>query len=159
MHNIPDFALQLQEISKQLQIQANITDQDWKDKKKEEYFDAYVTPLIEYIDTYINGGNDMSGKGVNDLMDFLAESMDKMEDLTGIPADVQFECAAIDHHNGGVNDAYGERLDVENMSFIQRRGGIVHNSDGERDYWSSWHNGPRPGQLSPSEIENLYEKK
>jgi len=159
MHNVPDFALQLQEVEKQFQIQAVQTQEEWQDVKQEQFYDAYVEPLKEYIETYMNGGSDMSGLGVNDLMDFLAKSMDDMEELTGIPADVQFEYAALEQHNGGVNDAYGERIDVENMSFIQRRDGVVHNSDGERDYWSTLHNGPRPGELTPEEINYLYEKK
>ncbi|MBQ7210731.1 MAG: hypothetical protein IJS05_07555 [Paludibacteraceae bacterium] len=159
MHNIPDFALQLTEVRNQLQVQTDITAQNWQDRKKTEFYETFVELMFEYIDNYINGGKQMRGMGVNDLMELFASSMDEMEKLTGVPADVQFELAALGMHDGNVNDAYGNQIAVEDDPHVINRGGVVHDSQGNRDYWDSWRNGPRPGEMKPKEINDLLENK
>lgn len=161
MSNIPDFVLQVEEVERQLKTQMDVTADDWRDRKKDEYYQKYLDKYCDMIDTYINGGSDMTGMGVNDLVVFCDNKLQEMERLSGISANVQFELAAIGRHNGHLNDYFDNDIDVENMEMVQKRGGIVHNEQHVRDYWdndshSSGCNGPRPGELNQEDIRQVY---
>lgn len=161
MSNIPDFVLQVEEVERQLKTQMEVTADDWRDRKKDEYYQKYLDTYCESIETYINGGSDMTGMGVNDLVVFCDNKLQEMERLSGIPANVQFELAAIGQHNGHLNDCFDHDIDVENMEMIQKRGGIVHDEQHVRDYWdndrhSGGYNGPRPGELKQEDIRQVY---
>ena len=161
MSNIPDFVLQIQEVERQLKTQMEATADDWRDGKREEYYQKYMDKYCDDIETYINGGGNMKGKGVNDLMVFCDQKLQEMERLSGISANVQFELAAIGMHNGHLNDFYDEDMDVENMKLIKNRGGVVHDANRVRDYWNNNrncvdYNGPRPGELNQDDIKEIY---
>ena len=163
MGNIPDFVLQLQEIERQLKAQMESTADDWRDRKKDEYYQKYLDNYCDDIETYINGGGNMSGFGVNDLVVFCDQKLQEMESLSGVPADVQFELAALGQHDGHVVDFFDNDMNVEEMGMIQKRDGIVHNDQRIRDYWnndpnSGNYNGPRPGELNQDEIREIYDK-
>ena len=87
MSNIPDFAMQVQEVQRQIEAQSDVTAQDWKDAVQQRYYDNYMNAYKEKMELYIHGGSGISGKGINDLLVFLDEQMQKMEQLTGVPAD------------------------------------------------------------------------
>ena len=163
MSNIPDFVLQIQEIERQLKTQMEATADDWRDRKKEEYYQKYMEKYCEDIETYINGGRNMRGLGVNDLMIFCDQKLQEMEELSGIPANVQFELAASGQHNGHLKDYFDSDIDVENIDLVKHRGGIVHDSKHVRDYWNNNHNcmdynGPRPGELNQEDIQKIYKE-
>jgi hypothetical protein len=161
MSNIPDFVLQIKEVERQLRSQMEATAEDWRDRKKEEYYQAYMEEYCNDIDTYITGKGNITGMGVNDLVVFCDRKLQEMERLSGISANVQFELAAIGQHNGCLNDYFDKDIDVEDMEMIKRRGGIVHDDQHVRDYWndnenSVDYNGPRPGELNQDEIGEIY---
>lgn len=163
MSNIPDFVMQLQEQERQLKTQMDATADDWRDEVKDKFYDKYMDTYSEMIETYINGGKDMSGKGVNDLMEFMDQKLEEMEDLSGISADVQFQAASLGQHDGHMNDFFDYDMNVENMQCVKDRGGIVHDNNRVRDYWnnnpgSPGYNGSRPGELKQDDIkEIMYE--
>lgn len=167
MNNIPDFVMQIQEVERQLDSQFTITADDWKDDVQKRYYKDYVDKYKELIDRYINGDDfgNMSGKGLNDLLIFMNEKMQKMEEVTGMSADFTFDYAAASIHKGGVvRDNYGAAIDVENNEEVLLRGGIVHDENRERDYWKEEggdimnpDNGTRPGQYSNEEIKQIME--
>lgn len=163
MSNIPDFAMQVQEVQRQIEAQSDVTAQDWKDAVQQRYYDNYMNAYKEMMELYIYGGSGISGKGINDLLVFLDEQMQKMEQLTGVPADVTFMCAAGASYTGSVRDNYGVSIPVEAFKEVQERDGVVHNEKRERDYWREEgtffepDNGTRPGQYSNEEIEQIMD--
>lgn len=160
MSNIPDFAMQVQEVQRQIEAQSDVTAQDWKDAVQKRYYDNYMNAYKEKMELYIHGGSGISGKGINELLVFLDEQMQKMEKLTGVPADVTFLCAAGTSYSGSVRDNYGVDINVESSQEVQGRNGIVHNEKRERDYWQEGggsYNGTRPGQYSNEEIKQIMD--
>lgn len=160
MSNIPDFAMQVQEVQRQIEAQSDVTAQDWKDAVQQRYYGNYMNAYKEKMELYIHGGSGISGKGINELLVFLDEQMQKMEELTGVPADVTFLCAAGSSYSGSVRDNYGVDINVESSQEVQGRNGIVHNEKQERDYWQEgggYYNGTRPGQYSNEEIKQIMD--
>lgn len=163
MSNIPDFAMQVQEVQRQIEAQSDVTAQDWKDAVQQRYYDNYMNAYKEKMELYIHGGSGISGKGINDLLVFLDEQMQKMEQLTGVPADLTFMCAAGASYTGSVRDNYGVSIPVEAFKGVQERDGVVHNEKRERDYWREEgtffepDNGTRPGQYSNEEIKQIMD--
>lgn len=153
MSNIPDFAIQVQEIERQLEAQCDVTAEDWKDAVQKRFYDNFISEYKEKLELYIHGGSGMSGKGINDLLVFLDEKMQEMEAHTGIPADITFMAAAGASYTGTVVDSFGNNIDVEGAYEVQNRRGIVNNEKLERDYWQN--NGSRPGEYSNDEIEKI----
>lgn len=168
MSNIPDFVMQVQEIQRQIGAQVECTADDWKDDVKKRFYEQYIDSYNRYIELYIHGGADIEGKGLNDLLVFFDEQMQKMEGLTGVPADVSFMCAAGLSHTGSIINNYGHELHVESLPEVIGRDGIVHNERLERDYWNEEDmkdenynfrpgNGTRPGQYSNEEIKQIMD--
>ena len=163
MSNIPDFVMQVQEIQRQIDAQCDVTAQDWKDAVQKRYYDNYIDTYKETIELYIHGGSGIVGMGLNELLVFLDEQMQKMERLTGVPAEVTFMCAAGASYTGSVNDNSGVNIPVESFIEVQNRDGVVHNERHERDYWQEEgsffgvNNGTRPGQYSNEEIKQIMD--
>lgn len=161
--NIPDFAMQVQELQRQIEAQSDVTSQDWRDLVQKRYYENFIHAYKEITDLYIHGGMGMYGMGINELLVFLDEQMQKMEELTGVPADVTFMCAAGASYTGSVRDNYGVNIPVEAFRKVQERDGVVHNEKHERDYWREEgslfepDNGTRPGQYSNEEIKQIMD--
>ena len=79
MSFIPDYANQATELRRQIEAQAELTAQCWSDRKRQEYYNQYVGEYIDWLEKYIYGGDGMRGKGLNDLLQFVAEKIDKFE--------------------------------------------------------------------------------
>lgn len=169
MSNIPDFVMQVQEVQRQLEAQCEVTADDWRDDVKQRFYDNYINAYGEKLRLYIQGGcgtfslSGISGKGLNDLLIFLDEQMQKMGSLTGVSADVSFMWAAGASYTGTVRDNYGASIPVAAFEEIQERDGVVHNEKLERDYWNEEEhpcdpgNGTRPGQYSNDEIKQIMD--
>lgn len=153
MRNIPDFIDQLLEIKRQFQVDTDMAKEEWRDGRQRQYYEKYVEPYLKTIEVYIEGGYDMTGMGLSDLLVFLDNKMDEMESLSGRSADIQFEYAVGLSHNGGLRDHYGNYIDVENLDKVKMRGGFVYDEHGQRDYWDINFNGPKPGEMSSEEME------
>jgi len=163
MRNIPDFVMHVQEIQRQLEAQCDVTAEDWRDGVKERFYDMFINQYKSDLDLYIHGGVGITGMGLNELLVFIDEQMQKMERLTGVPADITFICAAGASYTGTVRDNFGASIPVEAFVEIQERDGVVHNARRERDYWDEEDrpyepgNGTRPGQYSNEEIKQIMD--
>lgn len=158
MSNIPDFSNQMLEVEKQLKTQIVITQEDWQDEKAETYHKEHLQQYEEIIQLYLNGGMNMIGMGLIELMEFVSRKMDDMERLTGVPADVQFDAAAGGLHNGWLRDNRDNMIAPEDADIVKRRDGMLYGNEVGRDYWTT-DNGVRPGEYTPDEIQKHYENR
>lgn len=83
MSNLPDFAKQAMEIARQIDAQSAATAANWDDVVKKRYYADYIEAYSHKIDIYVHGGNEIVGKGIDDLLVFLDDNIKKMEQLTG----------------------------------------------------------------------------
>ena len=152
MSNIPDFSTQMLEVENQLKTQIVITQEDWRDEKAETYEKEHLQQYEEKIQLYLNGGSNMQGMGLIELMEFIDSKMKEMENLTGVPVDVQFDVAAgsLHNHNGRIQD------NRDNMIEPEKEGELYRNGAG-REYWTPENNGMKPGEYTPDEIRKHYE--
>lgn len=95
MSNIPDFATQMAVVQCRIEAQSDVTAQDWNDAVQRRYYQEYVDVYKDSIELYINGGAQMSGKGLNELLVCMSDLMSQMKQLTGISENVTF-MAAVD---------------------------------------------------------------
>lgn len=155
MANIPDFVLQVQEVERQLLAQLDDARQDWgegdvvRQRFEEQVFEPYCQKIRDYLD-----GTNIKDEGLNALMVSMSQHLDDMSELTGLPSDVAFACAAGAQNDGLVGDMMGREIDAEGNYNVVARGGIVHTSRGSRDYWGP-NNGPAPGQLVQGDIKEI----
>lgn len=159
MSNIPDFAMQVMEIARQIEAQSSVTADDWKDAVKERYYGRYIDPYAQKLDLYIHGGDEMTGMGINDLVVFLDEKMQQMAQLTGISEDVSFSYSAGGSHSGMIRDNFDDPIDVSGRREVMDRDGVIHNEYHERDYWEESQRGSRPGQYSQDEISDIMKRR
>lgn len=159
MSNIPDFAMQVLEIQRQIETQGEITAEDWNDAVQRRYYENYMTMYKDRLEQYVHGGQQISGMGINDLLVFLDKKVQEMEALTGISADITFACAAGAACGSSLRDTSGNSVNVTSSGEVRMRGGIVHNSRQERDYWDEGRsqNSSRPGQYTDKEINKIMD--
>lgn len=163
MRNIPDFAMQVLEIERQIEAQCDVTADDWKDAVQQRYYDNFIGSYKEKLELYIHGGLGMTGKGINDLLVFLDEKIQELESHTGVPADLIFMVAAGDSYTGTIRDSEGNCIDVDDSYEVKNRDGVVHDDNYSRDYWKNQssfippYNGSRPGEYSPEEVLKIME--
>ncbi len=159
MSNIPDFSNQMLEVEKQLKTQIVMTQEDWQDEKAESYHKEHLQQYEEKIQLYLNGGLNMVGMGLIELMESVGRKMEEMERLTGVSADVQFDAAAGSLHNNGLmKDNRDNMMEPENSDVVRQRDGMLYGNEVGRDYWTSY-NGAKPGQYTPDEIREHYENR
>lgn len=159
MSNIPDFAMQVMEIARQIEAQGSVTADDWRDSVKERYYDRYIELYAQKLDLYIHGGSGMTGKGINDLLVFLDEKMHQMAQLTGMSENVFVSYATGSSNLGVIRDYFDRPIDVSRQNEVKNRDGIIHNEYHERDYWEETQSGPRPGQYSHNEILEIMKQR
>ena len=159
MRNIPDFAIQVLEVERQIKTRADVTAEDWKDAVQQRYYDQYVRQYEEKMEMYIHGGTGMSGLGINELMRFISDRLEQMAQLTGISEDVAFVYAAGPSYDGSLRDNFDSDIRVEEDNHVIYRDGIVHNDRLERDYWDDRYNGPRPGEHDNDDIVKIMEER
>lgn len=80
MSIIPDYAQQTLELSFQIESQAEVTAQTWSDSKRIDYYNQYIDNYLTWLDNYLQG-KDIYGKGLNDLLQFVSEKVDKFEEV------------------------------------------------------------------------------
>lgn len=159
MSNIPDFAMQAMEIERQIETQSSVTAEDWKDSVKERYYNNYINLYSNKLELYIHGGSDMQGKGIDELLVFLDEKMQQMEQLTGISEDVSFSYASSGAYSGVIQDNFDCSIDVSEQDEVKNRHGVIHNESHERDYWNEKESGSRPGQYSHDELKQIMNQR
>lgn len=131
MNYIPDYAIQVTELMHQLEAQAAQTAADWSDTKRCEYYADYVEPYLKDLDTYIHGGSDMKGKGLNDLLQFVADKVGEFEYEAGMSVDA----------NGYLPESAPVYL------------------PGTRAYWEEDYDLDSPGAYSPTNLKDILKKR
>ena len=81
---IPDYIQQVYEIHGYLAKQALATQKDWQDSVAKRFYEKFIDRYEEKVNLYINGGMDIMGKGLNDLLVFFDEKEQEMAALGGI---------------------------------------------------------------------------
>lgn len=158
MSNIPDFVLQIQEVERNLKATWTVVKDDWRDSVAQQYNDYVIDIYVENFSKYITG-NGIKGYGIDDLMSQMDKHMQDMADLTGISENVQFAFAAGPLHNGRLNNAFNNEMEVESLHSVQDNGGVVHDSNRDRFYWDEHNDGAKPGELNNNDIVEIYNQK
>lgn len=158
MSNIPDFVLQIQEIERNLKATWEVVHDDWRDESAQSFNDDVMPIYLSNFSRYITGNN-LTGYGVDELMQQMDKHLQDMAELTGISEDVQFTCAAGLQHNGKLHNVLNDEIEVEDSNGVIRNGGIVHDSNRDRFYWDERLDGAKPGELSNEDIVELYKNK
>ena len=86
MSIIPDYAAQTLEVIRQLEAQAQVSARHWSDRKRNEFYEKYINYILEWLDVYIHGSQSdktIRGRGLNDLLRFIAEKVDEFESEGG----------------------------------------------------------------------------
>jgi len=77
----PDFVRQTYDIHGALAAQALDTQDDWQDSVAKRFYEKYIDEYETKVNLYINGGIDILGKGLNDLLVFFDEKEREMAGL------------------------------------------------------------------------------
>jgi hypothetical protein len=127
---IPDYVLQVQEIHRNLESQSIVTRENWKDSVAQRFYDNFIKNYDDKIYLYIHGGMGMTGKGLNDLLQFFDQKQNEMTQLTGMSLNI----------DAGASSK-------------------VHNEYRERDPWSENYDGPQPGNLDAGEVKGIMNER
>lgn len=167
MSNIPDFVLQIQEVERNLKARWRVVKTGWNGAAADSFDSNVMSKFSLYIEQYITGKG-ITGLGVDKLLSQMDKHLEGMQQLTGMPADVAFECAAGPQHDGCVKNWFGNDIDVENDERVIERGGIVHDELRNRDYWKDdieslrhdeEYDGVKPGELGNKEVVGILNYK
>lgn len=80
-----DYVPQMLEIQRAVLGQAETTKSMWKDDVAQRYYSSYVEPYEKDIDAYLQGGPEIRGKGLEELLAFFEQKIEEMSQLTGCP--------------------------------------------------------------------------
>lgn len=79
-----DYVQQMLEIQRGLLSKAESTKTMWQDDVAKRYYSDYIDYYEKYIDNYIQG-RDITGKGLEELLEFFEQKAQEMSQLTGCP--------------------------------------------------------------------------
>jgi hypothetical protein len=127
---IPDYVLQVQETQRNLETQSLVTRENWQDSVAQRFYDNYVNKYDEKIYLYINGGMNITGMGLDELLRFFDKKQNEMEQLSGM-----------------------------NMSIDAGSGERIHNDYRERVDWYEPYKGPQPGNLDAPEVKGIMNER
>lgn len=129
-----DYVQQMMEIQRGLLAKAEATKAMWQDEVSKRYYNDYIDYYEKYINDYIQG-NEITGKGLEDLLEFFEKKTLEMTQLTGCPNPVTNGISF--GGSGEVHDQYLNRnMDgfdafVPNPDYLDDE--IVHNIEDERN--------------------------
>ena len=106
-----DYVQQMMEIQRGLMAKAEATKSMWQDEVANRYYRDYIEYYDKYISNYLEG-KDITGMGLEDLLNFFEEKTQKMTELTGCPSPLSGFVGG----DGEVHDQYLNR----NMSGFDR---------------------------------------
>lgn len=98
MSIIPDYAQQTLELSRQIESQAQVTAQIWSDRKRVDFYNQYIDYYLKWLDNYLHG-QEICGKGLNDLLQFVSDKVDEFEDAA--QSSISGDIVAPDYACGG----------------------------------------------------------
>lgn len=79
-----DYVQQMLEIQRGLLSKAESTKTMWQDDVAKRYYSDYIDYYEKYIDNYIQG-RDITGKGLEELLEFFEQKAQEISQLTGCP--------------------------------------------------------------------------
>lgn len=162
MANIPDFAFHLQEIERQLRIQADITSEVWQDYVQQRFYKQHVDKFCHTIEMVLNGENNseygIHARGMNKMLEGISECFDKMASVSETSPSFLFDLSMNGMHDGSILDSYDKPIDVEDNHDVQKRE-AVYNEYLERDYWQDRYNGPKPGMLDSKDVNEVMRRR
>lgn len=129
-----DYVQQMMEIQRGLLAKAEATKAMWQDEVSKRYYNDYIDYYEKYINDYIQG-NEITGKGLEDLLEFFEKKTLEMTQLTGCPNPVTNGISF--GGSGEVHDQYLNRnmdgfdASVPNPNYLDDE--IVHNIEDERN--------------------------
>jgi hypothetical protein len=127
---IPDYVLQVQEIQRNLESQSIVTQENWQDSVAQRFYGNFIKKYDDKIYLYIHGGMDITGKGLDELLQFFDQKQNEMSQLTGMELNID-------------------------AGF----GGKVHNEYREREPWDKYYNSPQPGNLDAGEVKGIMNER
>lgn len=128
-----DYVQQMMEIQRGLLAKAEATKAMWQDEVSKRYYNDYIDYYEKYINDYIQG-KEITGKGLEDLLEFFEKKTLEMTQLTGCPNPVTNGISI--GGSGEVHDQYLNRnmdgfdASVPNPDYLDDE--IVHNIEDER---------------------------
>lgn len=153
---IPDYVLQMQEIQRQFESTANVLEEDWQDNVQKRFYEEYVEPFKKDTDTYMYGGSNLYGKGLDELLKLMEKQMDAMSDIAEVNVTADVVAVSLGRQSalrgvaGNVIGAAGEY------------DGPVHDEYRDRNYWRQefpYFHGPKPGALMHKEMNEVTEER
>jgi len=78
---IPDYVDNVKDIHGTLAAQALDTQNYWQDSVAKRFYETYIEKYEEKVNLYINGGMELTGKGLNELLVFFDEKENEMDNL------------------------------------------------------------------------------
>lgn len=129
-----DYVQQMMEIQRGLLAKAEATKAMWQDEVSKRYYNDYIDYYEKYINDYIQG-KEITGKGLEDLLEFFEKKTLEMNQLTGCPNPVTNGISI--GGSGEVHDQYLNRnmdgfdASVPNPDYLDDE--IVHNIEDERN--------------------------
>lgn len=130
-----DYVQQMLEIQRGLLAKAESTKAMWQDEVSNRYYRDYIDYYKRYIDDYIQG-NEITGMGLENLLEFFEQKSNEMSQLTGYPNPV--EGGGEDVHDGYLNRKMdGFDIDIPNPDFLDDE--KVHKIEDERNE-NDWRN-------------------
>lgn len=129
-----DYVQQMMEIQRGLLAKAESTKAMWQDEVSKRYYNDYIDYYEKYINDYIQG-NEITGKGLEDLLEFFEKMTLEMTQLTGCPNPVTNGISF--GGSGEVHDQYLNRnmdgfdASVPNPDYLDDE--KVHNIEDERN--------------------------
>lgn len=102
---IPDFVQQLCEIQACFGRQSEVVRTYWKDVVAEKYYACFVDKFEEKTQFYVQGGLEMTGMGLDDLLVFFDEKENELSEL----GPLDFSVSNVMNYEGKINNEYRER--------------------------------------------------
>ncbi|MBP5515962.1 MAG: hypothetical protein J6X86_03335 [Bacteroidales bacterium] len=78
-----DYVPQMLDIQRYILAQAETAKAMWQDEVSERYYRSFIEDYDKDINTYLRGGPDIAGLGLEDLLEFFERKLEEMSKLTG----------------------------------------------------------------------------
>lgn len=105
---IPDFVPQTKEILREFMSRAEVTYQYWQDSVAYRYREDYIKRYEQDLDTYVNGGTNQTGMGLEELLRFIDEKSRMLSEISGIPSSDYLFASAPTHDNHLIRNEWND---------------------------------------------------
>lgn len=78
---IPNFVQQITWVENKLIMVSTSVAHSWKDSNKEQFYDSYMNEYEKKLESFVHGGPENYGMGLDELLNFLDRKEREMEML------------------------------------------------------------------------------